>query len=277
MAVIGVGIDVVEIDRFEASLDRTPGLRERLFTPAEATRGAGVPGRPLRRQGGRRQGARRPGRHGLARRRGGLRGLRPPAASSCAAPSAPAPTPSASPPSTSPSPTTPASRRRSSSWRAPEAGRVPEHALCRGRGAHDLGRPRAIRSAATSAGSWRSSYAEQRTDTRVASHQPSATDGRRPRAGARRGGAGPRPPVPGSCRRPGPTRSRCAAAARPVDVSTLAVGERQPVSSAQTAERPPSAAECAPSPMSRQGAAQHRAHGAAAAVRRASRSSGRRW
>ena len=39
MAVIGVGIDVVEIDRFEASLDRTPGLRERLFTPAEATRG----------------------------------------------------------------------------------------------------------------------------------------------------------------------------------------------------------------------------------------------
>ncbi len=39
MAVIGVGIDVVEIDRFEASLERTPGLRERLFTPAEATRG----------------------------------------------------------------------------------------------------------------------------------------------------------------------------------------------------------------------------------------------
>ena len=40
MPVIGVGIDVVEIDRFVASLDRTPGLRERLFTPAEATRGA---------------------------------------------------------------------------------------------------------------------------------------------------------------------------------------------------------------------------------------------
>jgi holo-[acyl-carrier protein] synthase len=38
VAVIGVGIDVVEIDRFEASLARTPGLRERLFTPAEATR-----------------------------------------------------------------------------------------------------------------------------------------------------------------------------------------------------------------------------------------------
>ena len=36
MAVLGVGIDVVDIERFAASLDRTPGLRERLFTPAEA-------------------------------------------------------------------------------------------------------------------------------------------------------------------------------------------------------------------------------------------------
>jgi len=34
--VIGVGIDVCDIDRFTASLERTPGLRERLFTPAEA-------------------------------------------------------------------------------------------------------------------------------------------------------------------------------------------------------------------------------------------------
>ena len=38
MAVIGVGIDVVDIERFMASLERTPGLRERLFTPDEATR-----------------------------------------------------------------------------------------------------------------------------------------------------------------------------------------------------------------------------------------------
>jgi holo-[acyl-carrier protein] synthase len=38
MAVIGVGIDVVDIERFMASLDRTRGLRERLFTPAEAVR-----------------------------------------------------------------------------------------------------------------------------------------------------------------------------------------------------------------------------------------------
>jgi holo-[acyl-carrier protein] synthase len=40
MAVIGVGIDVCEIDRFAESLARTPGLRERLFTPAESSRGA---------------------------------------------------------------------------------------------------------------------------------------------------------------------------------------------------------------------------------------------
>ena len=33
MAIIGVGIDVVDIERFGQSLDRTPGLAERLFTP----------------------------------------------------------------------------------------------------------------------------------------------------------------------------------------------------------------------------------------------------
>ena len=38
MPVIGVGIDVVEIDRFEQSLERTSGMRARLFTPTEATR-----------------------------------------------------------------------------------------------------------------------------------------------------------------------------------------------------------------------------------------------
>ncbi len=38
MAVLGVGIDVVDIERFMASLERTSGLRERLFTPAEARR-----------------------------------------------------------------------------------------------------------------------------------------------------------------------------------------------------------------------------------------------
>jgi len=38
MSIIGVGIDVVDIERFQESLDRTPGLRERLFTPAEASR-----------------------------------------------------------------------------------------------------------------------------------------------------------------------------------------------------------------------------------------------
>ena len=33
---ISVGIDVVDIERFVGSLARTPALRERLFTPAEA-------------------------------------------------------------------------------------------------------------------------------------------------------------------------------------------------------------------------------------------------
>jgi holo-[acyl-carrier protein] synthase len=39
VAVIGVGIDVVDLERFAESLDRTPGLTERLFTPAEASLG----------------------------------------------------------------------------------------------------------------------------------------------------------------------------------------------------------------------------------------------
>ena len=34
----GIGIDVVDIARFEESLTRTPGLKARVFTPAEAER-----------------------------------------------------------------------------------------------------------------------------------------------------------------------------------------------------------------------------------------------
>ena len=33
--IVGVGIDVVDIARFAMTLERTPGLRERLFTAAE--------------------------------------------------------------------------------------------------------------------------------------------------------------------------------------------------------------------------------------------------
>ena len=33
--IIGVGIDVVDVARFLATLERAPGLRERLFTPEE--------------------------------------------------------------------------------------------------------------------------------------------------------------------------------------------------------------------------------------------------
>lgn len=36
--IAGLGIDVASIERFAESLERTPGLRERLFTEAEATR-----------------------------------------------------------------------------------------------------------------------------------------------------------------------------------------------------------------------------------------------
>ncbi|MBO0846112.1 MAG: holo-ACP synthase [Nocardioides sp.] len=36
MAIVGVGIDVVDLARFEAVLRRRPGLSARLFTPAEA-------------------------------------------------------------------------------------------------------------------------------------------------------------------------------------------------------------------------------------------------
>jgi holo-[acyl-carrier protein] synthase len=34
----GIGIDVVDIDRFKTSLERTPGLSEKLFTEAERTK-----------------------------------------------------------------------------------------------------------------------------------------------------------------------------------------------------------------------------------------------
>ena len=33
--IVGVGIDVVDVTRFGATLRRTPALRDRLFTPAE--------------------------------------------------------------------------------------------------------------------------------------------------------------------------------------------------------------------------------------------------
>ncbi|HET7067296.1 MAG TPA: holo-ACP synthase [Nocardioides sp.] len=38
MTIVGVGIDVVDVSRFDQALRRTPGMVERLFTPAEATR-----------------------------------------------------------------------------------------------------------------------------------------------------------------------------------------------------------------------------------------------
>lgn len=37
MAIVGVGVDIVDLARFERALDRTPRLRDRLFTPEEAS------------------------------------------------------------------------------------------------------------------------------------------------------------------------------------------------------------------------------------------------
>lgn len=36
MAVLGIGVDVVDLERFARTLERTPTLRTRLFTPDEA-------------------------------------------------------------------------------------------------------------------------------------------------------------------------------------------------------------------------------------------------
>jgi holo-[acyl-carrier protein] synthase len=39
--IVGVGIDVVPVDRFAASLARTPALADRLFTPTEQVTASG--------------------------------------------------------------------------------------------------------------------------------------------------------------------------------------------------------------------------------------------
>jgi holo-[acyl-carrier protein] synthase len=38
--IVGVGIDVVDVARFEETLDRSPGVRDRVFTAGERTRRA---------------------------------------------------------------------------------------------------------------------------------------------------------------------------------------------------------------------------------------------
>ncbi len=44
--IIGIGIDVVDVPRFEATLARTPGMVDRLFTPEERTTDLGHPRTP---------------------------------------------------------------------------------------------------------------------------------------------------------------------------------------------------------------------------------------
>ena len=60
MAIVGVGIDVVDVARFGESLDRTPGLRERLFTPDEAPHRLASLAARFAAKEARRQGARAP-------------------------------------------------------------------------------------------------------------------------------------------------------------------------------------------------------------------------
>jgi holo-[acyl-carrier protein] synthase len=43
MAIVGVGIDVVPVERFAATLARTPALADRLFTAAEQVTASGAP------------------------------------------------------------------------------------------------------------------------------------------------------------------------------------------------------------------------------------------
>jgi holo-[acyl-carrier protein] synthase len=42
-AVVGVGVDLVDVARLRVALDRRPGLADRLFTPSERTAAAGEP------------------------------------------------------------------------------------------------------------------------------------------------------------------------------------------------------------------------------------------
>jgi holo-[acyl-carrier protein] synthase len=41
--IVGIGIDVVDVPRFEATLARTPGLLDRVFAPEERVTDAGHP------------------------------------------------------------------------------------------------------------------------------------------------------------------------------------------------------------------------------------------
>ncbi|MFF1355238.1 holo-ACP synthase [Streptomyces sp. NPDC058297] len=68
--IIGVGIDVAEIERFEASLARTPGMAERLFVERELLLPSGE------RRGGASLAARFAAKEALAKALGAPAGLR---------------------------------------------------------------------------------------------------------------------------------------------------------------------------------------------------------
>ena len=93
--IIGVGIDVVDVARFSATLDADAAAARAAVHRRRAAAAAGVAGGPVRGQGGARQGARRAGRAALARRRGAPRRGRPAAPARCTAPWRPGPSCSA--------------------------------------------------------------------------------------------------------------------------------------------------------------------------------------
>ncbi|MEU6395262.1 holo-ACP synthase [Streptomyces sp. NPDC046939] len=72
MSIIGVGIDVAEIERFAASLARTPGLAGRLFLPGELL----LPGGDGERRGVASLAARFAAKEALAKALGAPAGLR---------------------------------------------------------------------------------------------------------------------------------------------------------------------------------------------------------
>ena len=70
MTILGIGVDVVDLARFADTLERTPTMRSRLFTEAEARSAGRVACRAVRRQGGVGQGAAGAAGHVMAGHRG---------------------------------------------------------------------------------------------------------------------------------------------------------------------------------------------------------------
>ena len=71
VSIVGIGVDVVDLARFRATLERTPSVRDRLFTAGRGRALGRLAGGAVRRQGSPDEGATGAGRTAVARRRGG--------------------------------------------------------------------------------------------------------------------------------------------------------------------------------------------------------------